>query len=116
MEGDKECIEILKNYRELRERRTILRGAGKEEERAQVDRLVRSYDRALHMLTPNQRLVVKRLFIDREAPERSGPGTEIDRLCEELALERSAVYRLRRQALDRIRVATAGAYRLSDFL
>lgn len=58
-------------------------------------------DRALGALTPEEKLVLHRLYI---YPERGA----VDRLCGELGLEQSSVYRKRDKALERFTLALYG--------
>lgn len=59
-------------------------------------------DRALGSLSPEEKLVLHRLFI---CPERGA----ISRLCGELGVEQSSVYRKRDRALHRFTIALYGA-------
>lgn len=63
---------------------------------------LRTADRALAALTPEEKLVLHRFYI---YPERGG----IDRLCGELGVEQSSVYRKREKALYKFTVALYGA-------
>lgn len=62
---------------------------------------VRITDRALGALTPEEKLVLYRLYI---CPERGA----ISRLCGELGVEQSSIYRKRDKALYRFTVALYG--------
>ena len=62
---------------------------------------VDSVDRALHALNGQEMTVLQRLYLQ---PERGG----VDRLCQELAAERSTVYRRRDEALRRFTMAMYG--------
>ena len=62
---------------------------------------VSTTDRALCALTPEEKLVLHRLYI---YPERNA----LDRLCRELDLEQSSIYRKRDQALRRFTTALYG--------
>lgn len=62
---------------------------------------VSTTDRALGALTPEEKLVLHRLYI---YPERNA----LDRLCRELDLEQSSIYRKRDQALHRFTMALYG--------
>ena len=62
---------------------------------------VSTADRALGALTPEEKLVLHRLYI---YPERNA----LDRLCQELDLEQSSIYRKRDQALHRFTMALYG--------
>lgn len=62
---------------------------------------VTTTDRALGVLTPEEKLVLHRLYI---CPERNA----VDRLCQELDLEQSSIYRKRDQALHRFTTALYG--------
>lgn len=62
---------------------------------------VATTDRALGVLTPEEKLVLHRLYI---CPERNA----VDRLCQELDLEQSSIYRKRDQALHRFTTALYG--------
>lgn len=59
-------------------------------------------DRALRTLTPEERLVLQRMFI---LPEKGC----VSRLCQELGIEQSSVYRKRDQALERFTRSLYGA-------
>ena len=56
---------------------------------------VENLDRALQVLTPEERLVVQMLYIDRQEHA-------VDKLCGMLRVERTSVYRRRDRALDKI--------------
>lgn len=62
---------------------------------------VSTADRALGALSPEEKLVLHRLYIH---PERNA----IERLCQELSLEQSSIYRKRDQALHRFTMALYG--------
>lgn len=62
---------------------------------------VKITDRALGALTPEEKLVLHRLYI---CPERGA----VNRLCGELGVEQSSVYRKRDRALYRFTVALYG--------
>ncbi len=62
---------------------------------------VKVADRALGALTPEEKLVLHRLYI---CPERGA----VNRLCGELGVEQSSVYRKRDKALYRFTVALYG--------
>ena len=62
---------------------------------------LRVTDRALSALTPEEKLVLHRFYI---YPERGG----VDRLCGELGVEQSSVYRRRDKALRKFTVALYG--------
>jgi len=59
-------------------------------------------DRALSVLSPEEKLVLQRFYI---YPERGS----VDRLCSELGVEQSSVYRKRDKALHRFTTALYGA-------
>ena len=59
-------------------------------------------EKALQALTPEENLVLSRLYI---YPRRGN----IDRLCQELGVEQSSVYRRRDKALGKFCVAIYGA-------
>ena len=63
---------------------------------------LRTADRALAALTPEEKLVLHRFYI---YPERGS----VDRLCGELGVEQSSVYRKRDKALYKFTVALYGA-------
>lgn len=67
----------------------------------QVKRWLLTADRGLAALTPEERLVLQRLYL---YPERGA----LDRLCSELGVEQSSVYRKRDQALHRFTLALYG--------
>lgn len=62
---------------------------------------VSTTDRALGALTPEEKLILRRLYI---YPERNA----VERLCGELDLEQSSIYRKRDQALHRFTMALYG--------
>lgn len=62
---------------------------------------LRIADRALSALTPEEKLILHRLYI---YPERGG----LDRLCGELDLEQSSIYRRRDKALQKFTYALYG--------
>lgn len=63
---------------------------------------LKTADRAMGTLTPEERLVLTRLYI---YPEKGG----VDRLCGELGVEQSSVYRRRDTALRKFTLALYGA-------
>ena len=67
----------------------------------QVKRWLASADRGLSALEPEERLVLQRLYL---YPERGA----LERLCSELGVEQSSVYRKRDQALYRFTIALYG--------
>ena len=67
----------------------------------QAQRWVRTTERALSMLLPEEKLVLHRLYVSRERGA-------LDRLCMELGCEQSTVYRKRDQALQRFTIALYG--------
>ncbi len=67
----------------------------------QVKRWLSVTDRGLLALTPEERLVLQRLYL---YPERGA----MDRLCTELGMEQSSVYRKRDEALRHFTVAMYG--------
>ena len=67
---------------------------------AQAERLIGSVDRAMGCLTPEEKLILYRMFIYRQKGN-------LDRLCTELNMEQSNVYRKRDSAL---RTFTASYY------
>ena len=68
----------------------------------QTNRWLTTFDRAMRSLTKEDRLVLQRLFI---LPERDS----IPRLCDELGVEQSTVYRKRDKALERFTRSLYGA-------
>ena len=66
-----------------------------------AQRLVQTADRALGVLSPQEKLVLSRLYI---YPEKGA----LDRLCAELGVEQSSIYRKRDQALRRFTMAYYG--------
>ena len=62
---------------------------------------VSATDRALGALTPEEKLILYRMYM---YPERNA----LDRLCQELDLEQSSIYRRRDQALNRFVTAYYG--------
>ena len=67
----------------------------------QVQRWLCTADRGLAALTSDERLVLQRLYL---YPERGA----LERLCSELGVEQSSIYRKRDQALHRFTVAMYG--------
>lgn len=67
----------------------------------QVKRWLSVADRGLAALTADEKLILDRLYM---RPERGA----LDRLCNELGVEQSTVYRKRDQALHRFTVALYG--------
>jgi hypothetical protein len=67
----------------------------------QVQRWIQTVDQGLEALSDDDRLILQRLYL---TPERGA----VDRLCEELGLEQSSVYRKRDQALQRFTIAMYG--------
>ncbi len=68
----------------------------------QTKRWLSTANRALRTLTPEERLILQRMFI---LPEKGC----ISRLCDELGVEQSTVYRKRDQALERFTRSLYGA-------
>lgn len=62
---------------------------------------LRATEDALSCLDPVEQLILRRLYI---YPEKKG----MDRLCRELGVERSQVYRRRDQALEKFTIALFG--------
>ena len=58
-------------------------------------------ERALRVLNPEEKLILQRLYI---YPERGA----VERLCQELELEQSSIYRRRDRALQRFAIALYG--------
>ena len=67
----------------------------------QAQSWLKSTDRALSALTPEEKLVLHRFYI---CPERGS----VDRLCSQLGVEQSSVYRKRDKALHKFTVALSG--------
>lgn len=67
----------------------------------QAESWVRCAQGALGVLTPQERLILLRLYI---CPEKKA----VDRLCGELDMEKSSLYRLREQALRKFTLALYG--------
>ena len=67
----------------------------------QAQSWLRVTDRALGALAPDEKLVLHRLYI---CPERGA----VERLCAELGLEQSSIYRKRDRALRKFTVALYG--------
>ena len=96
---------------------TPVKGGGSRREEALINNLVQRQelewtlkqvkhwlsiaDRGLLALAPDERLVLQRLYL---YPERGA----IERLCNELGMEQSSVYRKRDQALQRFTFAMYG--------
>lgn len=68
----------------------------------QAQSWIKSADQALGSLTPEERLVLSRFYI---YPERGS----VDRLCGELGVEQSSIYRKRDKALRKFTIALYGA-------
>jgi len=97
--------------------RVYVRGGGSRREEMLIDNLVQRQelewnlkrvkrwlavaDRGLAALLPDERLIVQRLYLH---PEKGA----LERLCNELGVEQSTVYRKRDQALQRFTVALYG--------
>lgn len=62
---------------------------------------VKIVDRALTCLTPDEKMILRRLYI---YPEKGG----LQRLCSELGVESSSIYRRRDMALQRFTLALYG--------
>lgn len=67
----------------------------------QVELWLRTVNAALSALTPEEKLVLSRLYIN---PEKGG----VDLLCQELQLEQSSIYRKRDKALYKFTTALYG--------
>ncbi len=67
----------------------------------QVTRWLNVCERGLKALTEEERLILQRLYLN---PERGG----LQRLCDELDVEQSTIYRRRDEALHRFTVALYG--------
>lgn len=67
----------------------------------QAESLTRSVDRAMGCLTPEEKLILYRMFIYRQKGN-------LDRLCTELGMEQSNVYRKRDSALRNFTAAFYG--------
>ena len=96
---------------------TPVKGGGNRREEALINNLVERQelewslqqvkqwlavtDRGLSALTPEERLILQRLYL---FPERGA----LNRLCNELGVEQSSIYRRRDQALHRFTVALYG--------
>ena len=63
-----------------------------------VEKLVGMIDDALTVLSDVERLVLTRMYINQEK-------RAVDRLCEELAYEKSRIYQIKDQALQKFTVA-----------
>ena len=68
---------------------------------AQAKSWVSTTNRALEVLTPEEKLVLRRLYM---YPERNA----LEHLCRELDLEQSSIYRKRDKALQRFTMALYG--------
>lgn len=68
----------------------------------QAMRWVKQVDAALAILTPEERLILERFYICSEKGN-------VDRLCEELGLEKTAVYNRKDSALRRFTLCLYGA-------
>jgi len=68
----------------------------------QAQSWLKAADRALSALSPEEKLVLHRFYI---CPERGS----VDRLCQQLGVEQSSVYRKRDKALHRFTLALYGA-------
>lgn len=96
---------------------TSVKGAGGQRENRLLDNLVHRQElqwtldqtkcwldvteRALKTLTNEEKLILQRLYI---CPEKGA----VDRLCQELEVEQSSVYRRRDRALQRFAIALYG--------
>ena len=69
----------------------------------QVRAWIDTVNRAMSALSAEEKLVLHRLYI---CPERGG----IDRLCEELGVEQTSIYRRRNAALRKFTIAMYGSY------
>lgn len=90
VEGNGQDLNDLVRQREL------------EESLRQVRNWLQSVSRALAVLTPEEKLVLHRMYM---YPEKGN----VDRLCEDLGLEKSSIYRRREQALRKFTIALYGA-------
>ena len=68
-------------------------------------REVEQLERALNMLGEDERLIIDRFYIDR-------PRDHVERLCEELHLEKSQVYEMKNRALISLARALYGQVNL----
>lgn len=96
---------------------TPVKGSGNRREEMLMDNLVHQQElqwtldqtkcwldvteRALRSLTKEEKLILQRLYI---CPEKGA----VERLCEELGLEQSSIYRRRDRALQRFAIALYG--------
>lgn len=71
------------------------------ERRLYYEKLISSAERALNLLTPTERTVIEEMYLKKDEQ------TFFD-ICEACAMERSAVYRTRAAALDKIGRAVFG--------
>ena len=85
-------LKILRNFADVRKL---------QKERKCAILWCQQVERALQALTPEENLVLSRLYI---YPRRGN----IDRLCEELGVEQSSVYRRRDKALGKFCMALRG--------
>ena len=69
-------------------------------------RRVNDINKALAILTPDEQLIIRRVFIEQR--EETSADTIFD-LCDELHIERSQVYRKRKAALEKLTIALFGA-------
>ena len=105
------------SLRSINPQATPVRGGGKQREDALLNNLVhrqelhwslhqakdwlKMTDRALTTLTSDEKLILHRLYI---YPERGA----LERLCNELGVEQSSIYRKRDKALERFTMALYG--------
>lgn len=105
--------------------KTPVRGSGSRREDAYLNHIVRRTElqrnlqrteswmqctqRALGVLTPQERLILLRLYI---SPEKKAQ----ERLCAELGMEKSSLYRHRDRALEKFTLALYGAGEDADGL
>ncbi len=68
----------------------------------QADLWLQTVCRGLSSLNPEEKLILQRLYI---CPEKGG----VDRLCQDLGVEQSTVYRKRDQALQRFTLSMYGS-------
>lgn len=113
-----ERLEIdIKSIRAARTDATPVNGGGNRREDAMLSNIIhrqelawtldqahiwlRSTDRALTALTPEEKLILHRLYI---YPEKGG----LERLCKDLGVESSSIYRRRDKALKHFTLAFYG--------
>lgn len=95
-------LQVAENAPEDERLNELVQHGELEDSLRQVRKWLQSVSRALAALTPEEKLVLYRMHM---YPEKGN----VDRLCEELRLEKSSVYRRRKRALRKFTIALYGA-------